>query len=171
MHYHNISGCLFCVRQLWRGQSQDEVISFVTILAFFYMDIFTKKLNGTFMSISGSLPRPLSDHSLFGTTLIPRVWMYWKIHPASTVSWRSFVTSLTLLEMPSFGSTSSLASDFPSPNVHQYSPVLFPCSRDNTCSSLFVSTMNVRCFEINIFSLKPQQLINPKQMCFCCDLI
>lgn len=25
MHHHNISGCVLCVRQLWGGQSQDEV--------------------------------------------------------------------------------------------------------------------------------------------------
>lgn len=31
MHHHNVSGCLLCVRQLWGGQSQDEVSLTTTI--------------------------------------------------------------------------------------------------------------------------------------------
>lgn len=144
MHHHNISGYLLCVRQLWGGQSQDEV-SLVAVIkqdiinyrswinrwkqsthCTFYIWLNKKNIffSHNIMLISGSLLRPSSVPSQFDTTLTPRVWMCLKTLPASTVWWRSFGMSLTSSVMPSAGWTSTWGSDGPGsswsypPTVH-----------------------------------------------------
>lgn len=67
---------------------------------------------------TGSLPRPSSVPSRYGTTRTPRAWTSSKTLPASTAWWRSSGTSSTSSVMPSVGSTSSWVSEWP----HQSCP-------------------------------------------------
>lgn len=138
MHHHNFSGCLLCVRQLWGGQSQDEVSSWN------YDEINRKSgLGDDSEVISGSLPRPSSVPSRCDTTLTPRAWTFSKTLPASTAWWRSCDTSWTSSVMPSVGWTSSWASNHPSVLLLYTASVSITLRPHSWCALLLLSLLHL----------------------------
>lgn len=152
MHHHNVSGCLLCVRQLWGGQSQDEVslmtqIKYNTCIKIELAHKLSDKWPTTV--ISGSSPRPSSVPSPYDTTHTPRVWTSSRTLQASTAWWRSSGTSLTLSATPSADWTSSWVSDGPCRSYPLTLTLLSPSGDCTVCLCIALRQYN-ECAQLSV---------------------